>query len=416
MKAAKKAPAPVKDDPTAVSRSSVRRRASIHSRRNTREPRVQANMIALGFEPSAATSTAQRHGPRSRRNNEDSDRIDNPSATVFGNQSSDRLAATDPTHAATNSEIRMRLNRRRNDLNYNSPPGLHRERPQSRAGELRTTNLPTPPLDISVLPSPSEILARGDATYTDSLSLNPRALSPDNGLGDRRTSRSPTAEDWQVMHATITPDDSLPSTSSSFTTAAAANLSFNRQPDRHDQGVPPEDSTTHDMSNRDVSFEDTMREMGIEVSSSSPTSSSSDDENSASNPEDVASSSHDSDTDSDNYNANNNDETNQATSSDSTWGDTGDEHLEFLAWWFLARRHALLTLIDATGENDRTFDETGQVDADVYMRAVRMRSNIRELDRIAAQTPSARRARYHIRDLDQWLSQQGLHPEISTLR
>lgn len=63
--------------------------------------------------------------------------------------------------------------------------------------------------------------------------LSPRSWGtplPPNGLGDRQRSISPLADDlpdaWDTMLTTITPDATLPSNDSSFTSAAAASASF----------------------------------------------------------------------------------------------------------------------------------------------------------------------------------------------
>ena len=89
-----------------------------------------------------------------------------------------------------------------------------------------------------------------------------RVVGLDGGLGDRRRSLSPDVDVWHVMHSTITPDETLPSAPTSFsttttTTTTAASTSLD---DLH-----PEHG--------DATFEETMRGMGIEVSSSSDSSS-----------------------------------------------------------------------------------------------------------------------------------------------
>ena len=50
--------------------------------------------------------------------------------------------------------------------------------------------------------------------------------SPVDGLGDRIRSPTPQGDGWEVMRTTITPDATLPSADSSFTSAVAANHSF----------------------------------------------------------------------------------------------------------------------------------------------------------------------------------------------
>lgn len=58
--------------------------------------------------------------------------------------------------------------------------------------------------------------------------ISPRRDAVD-GLGDRRRSFSPEDDSWETLLTTITPDDRLPSVSSSFTsaTASASSLSLN---------------------------------------------------------------------------------------------------------------------------------------------------------------------------------------------
>lgn len=108
-----------------------------------------------------------------------------------------------------------------------------RIRPDSRGLRARRSNLPTPPLDTS---GPEESLLYVDdgesiqaraSRRSHPLSNSWRADSPAevDGLGDRN--RSPTPEDgWEIMRTTITPDETLPSAESSFTSSAASQ-SFN---------------------------------------------------------------------------------------------------------------------------------------------------------------------------------------------
>ncbi|KAI9805047.1 MAG: hypothetical protein M1826_004794 [Phylliscum demangeonii] len=49
------------------------------------------------------------------------------------------------------------------------------------------------------------------------------AARPIDGLGDRRRSLSPDEETWETLRTTITPDQQLPSTESSFTSATASS-------------------------------------------------------------------------------------------------------------------------------------------------------------------------------------------------
>lgn len=113
-------------------------------------------------------------------------------------------------------------------------PMSSRSRPDSRSGyRARRSNLPTPPLDISGPVDTLLLVDDGDSIQaratrrSQSLSNSWRADSPAeiDGLGDRN--RSPTPGDgWEIMRTTITPDATLPSAESSFTSSAASQ-SFN---------------------------------------------------------------------------------------------------------------------------------------------------------------------------------------------
>lgn len=108
---------------------------------------------------------------------------------------------------------------------------LRSSRPQSRDGP-RPSALPTPPHDESVdadslfvPPHPSHMLRRTSSVRRQHpLSRSWRPESPVDGLGDRNRSPTP-ADNWEIMRQTITPDATLPSADSSFT-SAAASLSF----------------------------------------------------------------------------------------------------------------------------------------------------------------------------------------------
>jgi hypothetical protein len=75
-------------------------------------------------------------------------------------------------------------------------------------------------------------------------------ITPSDGLGDRRRSFSPEEDTWETLLTTITPDERLPSASSSFTSASAAasasastsSLSFNSSTRPATTGTTP--STT----------------------------------------------------------------------------------------------------------------------------------------------------------------------------
>lgn len=113
-------------------------------------------------------------------------------------------------------------------------PMTSRLRPDSRSGyRARRSNLPTPPLDTSgpsgdlLLVDDGESMQARASHRSHPLSNSWRAESPAeiDGLGDRN--RSPTPGDgWEIMRTTITPDATLPSAESSFTSSAASQ-SFN---------------------------------------------------------------------------------------------------------------------------------------------------------------------------------------------
>lgn len=111
-------------------------------------------------------------------------------------------------------------------------PMRSRRRPDSRDGAAaRRSTLPTPPLDTSgpedslFVPEAEPDAPRPGIRQAHPLSRTWRPDSPVNGLGDR--DRSPESGNaWEMMQNTITPDESLPSAESSFTSAAASH-SFN---------------------------------------------------------------------------------------------------------------------------------------------------------------------------------------------
>ena len=120
--------------------------------------------------------------------------------------------------------------RMRSGIRSNNSSRQSSTRPQSRDGATaRRGNLPTPPTDDSNSRRGSsraeEVVHRRNARGSHPLSNSWGPDSPVNGLGDRI--RSPTPGDaWEVMHSTITPDATLPSADSSFTSAVASH-SFN---------------------------------------------------------------------------------------------------------------------------------------------------------------------------------------------
>lgn len=120
-----------------------------------------------------------------------------------------------------NSSSQSDAGRRRSRPSSFLPPPLERDRPQSRSGV--SSSLPTPPLETSEPTASSRIvLLRPSQVPPHPLSFAHRPVSPDDGLGDRNRSPSPIADSWHVIGSTITPDDSLPSTDSSFASNGAS--------------------------------------------------------------------------------------------------------------------------------------------------------------------------------------------------
>nr|POE52152.1 hypothetical protein CFP56_52533 [Quercus suber] len=102
------------------------------------------------------------------------------------------------------------------------------DRPRSQDASLSLPNsLPTPPHETSQPDVPSLFIpetassGRMPSRRLHPLSNTWRPDSPINGLGDRNRSPTPT-DGWEIMRTTITPDVTLPSADSSFTSAAAS--------------------------------------------------------------------------------------------------------------------------------------------------------------------------------------------------
>lgn len=126
-------------------------------------------------------------------------------------------------------------------------PGEDAYRPQSTDfATARRSTLPTPPLDTSgpedgPLIQDVEVLQPRTNRRSHPLSSTWRLGSPSiNGLGDRN--RSPTPGEWEIIHTTITPDETLPSADSSFASTAASQ-SFNA-PTTDTQITEPEGSAS----------------------------------------------------------------------------------------------------------------------------------------------------------------------------
>lgn len=138
---------------------------------------------------------------------------------------------------------------------------LRLDRPQSRDGP-RPSTLPTPPHDESgegdslfVPREPATTLRRTHSVRRrHPLSRSWRPESPVNGLGDRNRSPTP-ADNWEVMRETITPDTTLPSADSSFT-SAAASLSFVSNNSASTSATDPDYTASSDNSRRNSQDDD----------------------------------------------------------------------------------------------------------------------------------------------------------------
>ncbi|KAI5200958.1 hypothetical protein E4T39_05473 [Aureobasidium subglaciale] len=206
----------VKNDGTAASRSPIRR---------LRASRPTTSFHRLGQPPSVPDASRQRVISSERHFD---------LAYYLGDDS--------PSEQTNDSS------QRRSRPSSFLPPPLERDRPQSR--NAVSSSLPTPPLDTSEPTASSRIvLLRPSQQPPHPLSFAHRPLSPDDGLGDRNRSPSPIAEAWHVIGSTITPDDSLPSTHSSFA-SDGASAAFRRADSQVDAlaDVLADDSssTTHD--------------------------------------------------------------------------------------------------------------------------------------------------------------------------
>lgn len=137
-----------------------------------------------------------------------------------------QLARSDATLDATLAQAHTNLQRLQNDHPFSSDAALEemaRENRRAARAFGRINTMPTPPLEGSpnvdslFIPESRPHSNRGSHPLSNSWSAD----SPVDGLGDRN--RSPTPADaWEIMHSTITPDTTLPSADSSFTSAVAS--------------------------------------------------------------------------------------------------------------------------------------------------------------------------------------------------
>jgi hypothetical protein len=162
-----------------------------------------------------------------------------------------RVPSSDPsfdlTHYLSDENLSQERHpdpsRRRSRTDNLLPPPLERDRPQSRNGV--STSLPSPPRDTSEPTASSRILlSRPLQTSPHPLSFTQPPVSPDDGLGDRDRSPSPSA--WNVIGSTITPDDSLPSADSSFASTIPAGIITQGDALAEDSSSATNESRSHD--------------------------------------------------------------------------------------------------------------------------------------------------------------------------
>lgn len=254
----------VKTDPTAVARSSIRRRPSIHSRRTTRTRLTRDSTIPRfehspppqtpGLDPSGrstattgvppistllATTDWQNGAPPPAPVPESRNYYEYVPAQDNGERHVRRevLLMEAPADRSQRMSQNIREIRERPLVGSmyagaisRSPEPLPQpqrmsQRPQSRSGmPAHHGTLPTPPADTSDTDPESLFLpeARFRARGSHPLRHSWNPGSPVDGLGDRNRSPTP-ADGWEVMRSTITPDATLPSADSSFTSAAASH-------------------------------------------------------------------------------------------------------------------------------------------------------------------------------------------------
>ncbi|KAK4575327.1 hypothetical protein LTR86_001181 [Recurvomyces mirabilis] len=296
----------LKVDPTAAGRSSIRRQASIHGGRNarprprlTRDGTVRLPRSARSPPPPAGYSYV-RDTPRSSISNgvppistllESADRHRTalpppppPPVPESRNYYEQLEAAADGRGDATSSLVALRDTAARLDRQTEymrqrlqqrmqrsrEPDGPLDARDQASRGPPRPDLGPRAradrpiidgPLDRVTIPNPSRT---GSHVEDDSLFLPPtrstrrshplrNSWSPDSppavdGLGDRN--RSPTPPDgWEIMRSTITPDATLPSAESSFTSAAASQSFASAADTTITEPEVASSSTTHSRRN-----------------------------------------------------------------------------------------------------------------------------------------------------------------------
>ncbi|GAB7348178.1 hypothetical protein MBLNU459_g6186t1 [Dothideomycetes sp. NU459] len=260
----------LKGDVTAAPRSSIRRRPSVHGHGHARRPMRGVDHGVRRSTAGATDSLSRLYFSVDEHGTAISELPPVPEPHNYVPAAARRTGEplSDASIARVQAQRRLRqvaseraggregsdAVRRRARLGF-VPPTLERSRPESRNGPaLRPTNLPTPPLDsssslTSALPSPYSILARhaqmpspqdilnrhnlADLSHdsahpaaTHSFASVQRVASPDDVAGgsvaarERRRSSSIAGDVWQVIRSTITPDETLPSTDNSFTSAA----------------------------------------------------------------------------------------------------------------------------------------------------------------------------------------------------
>lgn len=274
----------IKNDPTAAARSSIRRRPSVHGRNGTRPRLARDSTVrvprhetsrryhfssASGRESAGAgvppistlLESADRHRdalpppppalPETRSLYEEEDatmeyrrsrlegaisRLQETAASLERQTAEMRTRMQDRLHGhrqrTQSNDTDRRPLRERREL---PPP---REMPESMRQALReraqrdtqagTVTLPSPPLDAAEADSDSLFIPERRNLRAHPLRNSWSPGSPVDGLGDRNRSPTP-ADGWEIIRTTITPDATLPSAESSFTSAAASQ-SFTSAP------------------------------------------------------------------------------------------------------------------------------------------------------------------------------------------
>ncbi|MCJ1443769.1 MAG: hypothetical protein MMC23_004269 [Stictis urceolatum] len=203
----------VNTDPTARARSYIRRHVM---RRST--PRSRLDDAHRSFDNNAAGDLARQSDMSPLRQSE---RPPGSPGNTLGQYNDDTLDLSSAYHwgVEPGSEEHTQLG----DFIRSTAPLTRQARRRIYRRTSEDSNTSEDRRRILVLAQAQR--AREHSTTTSNVPNNV-TISPSSGLGDRR--RSPSPEDaaaWEVLRATIPPDDRLPSASSSFASTASTSLS-----------------------------------------------------------------------------------------------------------------------------------------------------------------------------------------------